>query len=161
MRRAQVRIYTYGTAPKYGKRVYKVGPSGAPFLLESGWQHIHTTNHYIYLRAPEGVNGARPVVELLIPDRAEIEALSLERHTARIPWAGQLGRWLADYTPRREGRISSDLTAYPARLAIGVLTVWHAVVTWRDGDDAPPHWHEGRDQILFYDTRLSRMSQCS
>ena len=163
-RQVRLRIDTYGKDAKYGPNIYKVGGrgQGARLLAAIGWVLVHSGGDYVYLRAPERQGTKRPVVEVTIPRRGDVEAVAFPVHAAGQRWQGQVCDWPARYEPERTWGSTSrtvvlgekpeadttHINHTPATFTVGGSDAWECVLVWRQGNDAPPEWRENTDQVI-------------
>ncbi len=80
-----------------------------------------------------------PLIPVLIPELADVRALSDDLHARGQPWQGELFGWSAEYNPEQaRPPLDSALTFTPADFCIGESGVWFFSRQWEQGRAAPP-----------------------
>jgi hypothetical protein len=101
------------------------------------------------------------VVEVVVPDDAEIRGMAERLHAARLAYHGTLAGWPVRYSPRVEARLRQRVVrlsggayfedvAYvqPASFMIGEYCCWHYSLIWENGDTASPRRHDGFEHVI-------------
>jgi hypothetical protein len=127
-------------------KVRKDTPAAKVFE-RNGWREVkrrYSIRHFVMPDGSEPSAHLTPVVEVLVPIRAEIVRLANKLHEARTRAGIEVDGLQVSYSPSRSfrttNRAGKEYTRrHPARFMM-FKQCWLATASWERGDHKPPEW---------------------
>lgn len=154
-----LRISTYGSAPKKYRGATKVGHVERAFLVRNGWEHAGDGRSYSYVRPPAGSQAKNPVIPVEVPTDAELERLGTWFHQKGEESMRIFGPWIVRYRRANSVRYSIRVMTGPeqdqpwqdvrgpAEFEFGIGAPWGVTLSWRPDSDTPS-WSRSTSHVV-------------